>query len=85
MTEGAKGATEPAFPHTITTTEVVGTGITLRDYFGIHGPEPTIANVKAEMALNDKRPGSMKLSDDDIRAKLRYQMADSMIKMRSKG
>lgn len=65
-------------------------GMSLRDYFAIHAPEPSADRVKLNLELDRGRnpynePHKAHLrSEYEIRADLRYAYADAMLKARTK-
>lgn len=70
--------------------EVVQEGMTLRDYFAIHSPEPSQAQIHMEASLdkgrnpyNDSYKSPLR-SMLQIQTQLRYQYADAMLAERSK-
>jgi hypothetical protein len=63
-------------------------GVTLRDYFAIHGPEPLDGDVEFQRQLdrnrnpyNESHKPKIR-SDKEIRAALRYEYADAMLEAR---
>lgn len=65
-------------------------GMTLRDYFAIHGPEPLDVEIQLERQKDrDRNPYNESnkpplRSDREIRCELRYAYADTMLKERNK-
>lgn len=65
-------------------------GVTLRDYFAIHAPQPTDQQISRGMDRDKNRnpynePGKPKLRErEEIIAALRYEFADAMLRERSK-
>jgi hypothetical protein len=67
---------------------VVGSGMSLRDYFAVHGPEPSTEQIAAvaEREKNANPHGDTykppRRSWNEIRCALRYEWADTMLKAR---
>lgn len=66
-------------------------GMSLRDYFAIHGPEPSDKEIniiqeqeQAKNPHNDGPPKPRRRSRQEIRCALRYQYADAMLKARER-
>lgn len=80
----------PAFPSHGTMGEVAHEGMTLRDYFAIHAPEPSVENIGTQMGLdrgrnphNDHHKPPLR-SKEEIKSFLRYQYSDAMLSERAK-
>jgi hypothetical protein len=70
----------PAFPYTAANgCNEGGPGISVRDYFAIHAPEPT------KQQVDDYMSGWNVLDTRLARAELRYLEADAMLKAREGG
>lgn len=66
-------------------------GMTLRDYFAIHAPEPDVEAIRLQQDIDRSRnphndgPPKPRIRDGyEIRSALRYRYADAMLAERSK-
>jgi hypothetical protein len=81
----------PVFPSIMSGPNNMTGGMSLRDYFAAHAPQPTDNEIGSQQSIdrsrnphNDGPPKPQLRSREQVIAFLRYQYADAMLKERSK-